>query len=125
MFFTLLYNLPLFALGLLWLCSRWRESRQLTRWRWCLDCAVLSLSLARFFGASLPPSGHAFFLSYSGLTTPERAYQISAAALLLLTIIVKLSWGDSSSWLWGIMAGCACGSLWRGVFSNKHKEKRR
>ena len=120
--FSLLYNLPLFALGFLWLISRWRQPPSLGQL--FLDALVVALSLARFFGVPLPPSGHAFFLTHSGLTTPQRSYQWAAAFLLILTIALKLSWGDSSSWLWGIVAGCASGAGYRQLHSTRNTEER-
>lgn len=122
--FSLLYNLPLFALGLLWLFSRWRQSQRSSLGQILLDGLVVVLSLARFFGVALSPSGHAFFLTHSGLTTPQRSYQFAAAFLLILTVALKLSWGDSSSWLWGIVAGCASGAGYRQLHSTRNTEER-
>ena len=121
---SLLYNLPLFALGLWWLFSRWRQPQPPSLRQVLLDGIVVTLSLARFFGIPLPPSGHAFFLTHSGLTTSQRSYQFAAAFLLVLTIALKLSWGDSSSWLWGIMAGCASGAGYRQLHSTRNTEER-
>ena len=122
--FSLLYNLPLFVLGLWWLFTRWHQPQPLSFGQIFLDSLVVVLSLARFFGLPLPPSGHAFFLTHSGLTTPQRSYQFTAAFLLILTIALKLSWGDSSSWLWGIVAGCASGAGYRQLLLTRKMEKR-
>jgi uncharacterized membrane protein len=122
--FSLLYNLPLFALGLLWLLSRWRQRNSASPRQLWLDGLVVALSLARFFGIALPPSGHAFFLTHSGLTTPQRSYQLASAVFLVLTIALKLSWGDSSSWLWGIVAGCASGAVYQQWNLTRNMEER-
>lgn len=111
--FSLLYNLPLYAIGLVWLYYRWRGRVALNRWRVLLDAAVVVMAASRFLGPLIPPSGHALFLTYAGLTIDRRLFRIVAFILLLATIALKLSWGDYRSWLYGLLLGAALGVLYR------------
>jgi len=110
--FSLLYNVPVFGLALGWVFCRVREQKSWLSWRTLLDVLVVAIAASRFFGAMIPPSGHALFLTYSLITTANRYYRIAAAVMLLATIGLKVSWGDYDSWLYGLLAGVASGSLW-------------
>lgn len=111
--FSLLYNWPLYAIGLVWLYYRWRGRGTLNRWRILLDAAVVIMTASRFLGPLIPPSGHALFLTYAGLTVDRRLFRIVAALLLLATIALKLSWGDHRSWLYGLLLGAVLGVIYQ------------
>lgn len=64
-------------------------------------------------GTFVPSSGHALLMSYSLLTIPNRLYRAAAAAALLLTIALKLTWGDGRSWFYGIALGGLFGAIYR------------
>lgn len=111
--FSLLYNWPLYGIGLVWLFLRWRTPASLNRWRVFMDGLVVAMAASRFLGPLIPPSGHALFLSYAGLTTGHRLFRVVAVLLLLATIALKLNWGDYHSWLYGILLGAALSVIYR------------
>lgn len=112
-----LYNLPLYSVFFSWLYYRLRESAKVSVATIILDLAVVGLAASRFLGPIIPSSGHALFLGYSLLTTGSRFYRIVAAILLALTIALKLSWGDYSSWLYGILIGLLFAGVYRVIAS--------
>ena len=117
MWFYLLYNLPLFGLACYWAYCRYRESKQLLSWVSVVDVIVIIVAASRYFGAAIPPSGHALFLTHTLITTRNLLYRVIAIALLILTIALKLSWGDFSSWSYGMLAGLMGGGAW--VYANR------
>ena len=80
-----------------------------------VDVVAVCLAASRMFGEYLPSSGHALLLSYSPITVANRLFRVIALAGLLLTIAMKLQFGDSRSWLYGILAGVALGILFRNI----------
>jgi hypothetical protein len=110
--FSLLYNVPVFGLAVFWAYCRLQEQPPRRSWRSVLDVVVVAIAGSRFFGAAIPPSGHALFLTYSLITTANRYYRMAAAVMLIITIALKVSWGDYNSWFYGLLAGVISGSLW-------------
>ena len=110
--FSLLYNGPLFILGIFWLFFRKREYRRLQILRVLIDIAVLSTAIARFFGSLIPPSGHAILLTHTLITVSNRYYRLAALTMLLGTAVLKISWHDFASLGYGIVLGMISGVLW-------------
>lgn len=77
-----------------------------------IDIAVVSIAIARFYGSSIPPSGHAVFLTHSLITISNRYYRLAALSMLIVTIGLKISWHDYASWSYGIVSGVVSGMLW-------------
>lgn len=113
MLFQLIYNAPLIILCAFWLLfRREEEGKRLRLSRALLDVAVVSIALARFYGSSIPPSGHALFLTHSLLTVGNRFYRLAALIMLAATIGLKISWSDYTSWSYGLALGVISGALW-------------
>src|ERR1051325_3129031 len=110
--FSLIYNGPLFILGIFWLCFRTQEYRRLRILGVLLDLAVVSIAIARFFGSSIPPSGHAILLTHTLITVSNRYFRIAAVAMLIGTAALKISWHDFSSLGYGIVLGMISGTIW-------------
>jgi hypothetical protein len=110
--FSLLYNGPLFILGFFWLFFRTQEFRRLRILGVLLDLAVVSIAIARFFGSSIPPSGHAILLTHTLITVSNRYFRIAALAMLIATAALKISWHDFSSLGYGIVLGITSGTIW-------------
>jgi hypothetical protein len=110
--FSLLYNGPLFILGFFWLFLRMQEYRRLRILGVLLDLAVVSIAIARFFGSSIPPSGHAILLTHTLITVSNRYFRIAALAMLIATAALKISWHDFSSLGYGIVLGITSGMIW-------------
>jgi hypothetical protein len=110
--FSVLYNGPLIGLLILWAVCRAREKYKWGSWRSLLDALVIGIAVSRFFGSTIPPSGHALFLTYSSITVKNHFYRISAVTMLMATIGLKVSWGDYRSWVYGILLGMICGGIW-------------
>ncbi|MGH9846338.1 MAG: hypothetical protein ACREEM_47170 [Blastocatellia bacterium] len=108
-----LYNWPLFSVCFFWLFCRLREPGALKPPRMILDGVVVILAASRMVGEFLPSSGHALLMSYSLLTVVNRFYRVAAAAMLLLTIAMKLTWGDGRTWVYGIALGGLLGLIYR------------
>lgn len=100
-----LYNWPLFSVCFFWVFCRLRELDALKLPRLILDGVVVILAASRMVGEFLPSSGHALLMSYSLITVPNRFFRVAAAAMLLLTIAMKLTWGDGRTWVYGIVLG--------------------
>jgi hypothetical protein len=110
--FSLLYNGPLFILGIFWLFFRTEEYRRLRILGLLLDLAVVAIAIARFFGSSIPPSGHAILLTHTLITVSNRYYRLAALAMLIATAALKISWYDFSSLGYGIVLGMISGTIW-------------
>ena len=110
--FSLIYNGPLFILGVFWLYFRTQEFRRLRILGVLLDLAVVSIAIARFFGSSIPPSGHAILLTHTLITVSNRYFRIAAVAMLIGTAALKISWHDFSSLGYGIVLGMISGTIW-------------
>lgn len=110
--FSLLYNGPLFILGIFWLFFRQQEYRRLQMLRVLIDVAVFSIAIARFFGSSIPPSGHAILLTHTLITVSNRYYRLAALAMLIVTAGLKISWHDFTSLGYGIVLGVISGVAW-------------
>ena len=113
MTFSLLYNLPLFGLAGYWILCRIQESKKSRPLAVAIDMIVVALAASRYLGSTILPSGHALFLTHSLLTTANRLYRIIALILLIVTIVLKVSWGDYISWVYGILAALISSVLWR------------
>lgn len=114
----ILYVAPLFAAGPLWIRERVRERGVRPDVVWAIDLTVFGLATARFLtGRFLPFSGHMLFLTYSGLSTNSRLYQVFAVVLILETAWFKfMLWDDPTSfWLGGL--GALTAVVIRGVAS--------
>lgn len=111
--FFWIYNLPVVLMGFVWLAIEVKRRTTLTVPCVLCDLIVIGVGLGRFLGWQIPPSGHALFFSYSLLAVPNIAYRFFAAAFLLMTIALKLSWGDYSTWVYGIVVGVGLGLLHR------------
>lgn len=111
--FFWIYNLPVAVLGIVWLAIEFNRRATLPRICALLDAVVIVVGLSRFLGSPIPPSGHALFFSYSLLAVPNNAYRLFAAIFLLMTVGLKLSWGDYSTWFSGIALGVGLGWLHR------------
>jgi hypothetical protein len=110
--FFLMYNAPLFVLGFFWILLRKQEYRRLQIIRALLDLAVCAIALARFFGSSIPPSGHALLLTHTLISVSNRYYKLCALAMLLATAGLKISWHDFASLGYGIVLGILSGVAW-------------
>ena len=110
--FSLMYNGPLFILGIFWLFLRKEEYRRFQVLRALLDIAVFSVAIARFFGSSIPPSGHALLLTHTLITVSNRYYRLAALIMLILTAGLKISWHDFTSLGYGIVLGLISGVAW-------------
>ena len=110
--FTLLYSGPLFILGAFWIFFRQQEYRSLQILRVLLDLAVFATALARFFGSSIPPSGHALLLTHTLITVSNRYYRLTALLMLIATAVLKISWHDYTSLGYGIVLGMISGMTW-------------
>lgn len=110
--FSLIYNGPLFILGFFWLFFRREEYRRLQILRVLIDLAVFLIAIARFFGSSIPPSGHAILLTHTLITVTNRYYRLAALAMLIGTAALKISWHDYSSLGYGIVLGIISGVTW-------------
>jgi len=99
-------------LAVFWLRFRFREFDRLQFARALLDIGIMMLALARFCGSSIPPSGHALFLTHSLISINNRYYRSAALMMLLVTIGLKISWGDYASWSYGILIGLMSGAWW-------------
>jgi hypothetical protein len=119
--FTYLYNGPVLLLCVAWLLLRVRDKSELIPLRIFIDALVAAIALSRFLGATIPPSGHALFLSYSLVTIYYKSYRIPAMLMLLLTIALKVSWHDYTSWAYGILVGLGCGVVW--IYAGRHTER--
>jgi hypothetical protein len=107
-----MYNGPLFILAIFWLFFRKQEYRSLQILRVLIDIAVLSIAVARFFGSSIPPSGHALLLTHTLITVSNRYYRLAALAMLIGTAGLKISWQDFTSLGYGIALGLISGVAW-------------
>ena len=110
--FSLIYNGPLFILGACWLFFRAHEYRRLQIIRPLLDIAVLSIAIARFFGSSIPPSGHAILLTHTLISVSNRYFRLAALIMLIGTAGLKISWHDYTSLGYGIVLGTISGLAW-------------
>ena len=110
--FSLMYSGPLFILGAFWLFFRKEEYRRFQFLRMLLDLAVFSAALARFFGSSIPPSGHALLLTHTLITVSNRYYRLVALIMLIATVVLKISWHDFTSLGYGIVLGTLSGAAW-------------
>ena len=110
--FSVLYNGPLFILGFFWLCFRKQEYRRFQILRVLLDVAVFAAASARFFGSTIPPSGHALLLTHTIITVSNRYYRLAAVAMLIATAVLKISWHDFTSLGYGIGLGLLSGAAW-------------
>ena len=111
--FFWIYNLPVAVMGIAWLVIEFRRRAKLFRICVLLNVVVIVVGLGRFLGWQIPPSGHALFFSYGLLTVENKTYRLFATIFLLVTIGLKLSWGDSATWLYGITLGVGLGLLHR------------
>jgi hypothetical protein len=105
-----MYNGPLFILAIFWIFFRTQDYRRLRIL--LLDLAVVAIALARFFGSSIPPSGHAILLTHTLITVSNRYFRIAALAMLIATAALKISWHDFSSLGYGIVLGITSGMIW-------------
>jgi hypothetical protein len=112
MLFSLFYNVPLVILATFWLLCRKQEQKRWKSVKTGLDIIVVCLAMSRYYGAMIPPSGHALFLTYSLITVSSRYYRIAALMMLLVTILLKISWGDYQSWSYGILLGVVTSTIW-------------
>ena len=110
--FSLMYNGPLFILGIFWIFFRAQEYRRLRIPGLLLDVAVFSIAIARFFGSSIPPSGHALLLTHTLITVNNRYYRVAALVMLIATAGLKISWHDYTSLGYGIVLGITSGLVW-------------
>ncbi len=110
-----LYNWPLYSVCFFWLFCRLREPGALRLPRLILDGVVVILAASRMYSDYLPSSGHALLMCYSVLTVPNPFYRVATAAMLLLTIAMKLTWGDGRTWVYGIALGGLCGLIYRTI----------
>ena len=110
--FSLMYNGPLFILGIFWIFFRTQEYGRLRILRVLLDIAVFSIAIARFFGSSIPPSGHAILLTHTLITVSNRYYRLAALIMLIATAGLKISWHDFTSLGYGIVLGITSGLAW-------------
>jgi hypothetical protein len=117
--FSLIYNGPLFILGLFWLFFRTEEYRRLQILRVLIDLAVFAIAIARFFGSSIPPSGHAILLTHTLITVSNRYYRLAALAMLIVTAGLKISWHDFTSLGYGIVLGIVSGVAWNWARSDQ------
>ena len=117
--FWLMYNGPLFLLGIFWLFFHKEEYRRLQVLRVLIDIAVFSAAIARFFGSSIPPSGHALLLTHTLITVSNRYYRLAAIIMLILTAGLKISWYDFTSLGYGIVLGIISGVAWVWAASNQ------
>ena len=60
--------------ALFWLFFRKQEYRRFELLRVLLDVAVFAVASARFFGSSIPPSGHALLLTHTIITVSNRIH---------------------------------------------------
>ena len=110
--FSLIYNGPLFILAVFWMLFRIQEYRRSRILPVLLDIAVASIAIARFFGSSIPPSGHALLLTHTLITVSNRYYRLAALAMLIATAGLKISWHDFTSLGYGIVLGMTSGVVW-------------
>jgi hypothetical protein len=110
--FSLIYNVPLFVLCAFWLFFRRQEWKRRQLFRALLDGAVVLIGLARFYGSTIPPSGHAVFLTHTLVSIDNRYYRLAALSMLMATVGLKISWGDYTSWSHGVVIGMISGLLW-------------
>ena len=110
--FSLIYNGPLFILAIFWLFFRKGEYRRLQILRALIDIAVVSVAIARFFGSSIPPSGHVILLTHTLITVSNRYYRLAALTMLIVTAGLKISWHDFTSLGYGIVLGMISGVVW-------------
>ena len=122
--FSLIYNGPLFILGFFWLFFRQQEYRRLQIFRVLIDLAVFAVAIARFFGSSIPPSGHALLLTHTLITVSNRYYRLAALAMLIATAGLKISWHDYSSLGYGIVLGTISGVAWLWAGSDRILQSR-
>src|SRR5687768_14040376 len=110
---SLMYNGPLFILGAFWLFFRTEEYSRFQILRVLIDVAVFSIAIARFFGSSIPPSGHAILLTHTLITVSNRYYRLAALTMLIVTAGLKISWHDFTSLGYGVVLGIISGVIWR------------
>ena len=101
--FLLFYVAPLFLAAPLWVDLRIGEGGLTLTRRSVTDGVVTVAAFLRFvLGTILPFSGHMLFLTYTGITTPQRWYRWLALVLILETTVFKLwLWRDRYSWSLG------------------------
>ena len=107
-----MYNGPLFILAIFWIFFRTQEYRRLRIVGVLLDLTVVSIAIARFFGSSIPPSGHAILLTHTLITVSNRYFRLAALAMLIATAALKISWHDFASLGYGIVLGITSGMIW-------------
>jgi hypothetical protein len=107
-----MYNGPLFILAIFWLYFRLQEYRRSRIVGVLLDLTVVLIAMARFFGSSVPPSGHALLLTHTLITVNNRYFKLAALAMLIGTAALKISWHDFSSLGYGIVLGLTSGTIW-------------
>ena len=110
--FSLMYQGPLFIMGIFWVFFRKEEYRRLQILPVLIDVAVLSIAVARFYGSSIPPSGHALLLTHTLITVSNRYYRLAALIMLIATAGLKISWHDYTSLGYGIVLGMISGAAW-------------
>ncbi len=108
----MLYNAPLVILGAFWLFFRTQGAARLRISRVLLDITIVSIVIARFYGSPIPPSGHAVFLAHSLISVSNRYYRLAALMMLIMTIGLKITWGDYWSWSYGVVIGIITGTAW-------------
>lgn len=112
MLFLILYNGPLIVLAAFWLYFRTQGNANFHVLRLMLDIAIVAVAIARLFGSSIPPSGHAALLTHTLISVSNRYYRIAALLMLIATIALKISWGDYESWSYGLVVGVITGTAW-------------
>jgi len=113
--FSIFYNGLLFSIWFYWLHRRLKEGSLNGSLLNVIDLVVNVAAISRFFGSTIPISGHALFLTYSIFTVKDRKYLSLAMILLFVVIALKVSWNDNATWLFGMFCGVAIGVLWKAV----------
>lgn len=108
--FHLYYFVPMSVPFTAYLFDRIQQWRKLSLARLCIDLLVLGLSITRAF-KPYPPmiSGHAFFLTHAIITSKSWVGRLTAGAVMLQVVYLKVfEWHDPTL-LGGILAGIVTG----------------
>jgi hypothetical protein len=104
--FLLYYFTPIGIPFVAFLFDRAERSAISSPAAWIMDLAVVLLSLTRALAPVPLISGHALFLSYALLTSRSKIARLTALAVLLQVIYLKILWRDAT-----VIGGIVLGGL--------------
>jgi hypothetical protein len=99
---TIIYSIPMVFLFFMWLKFKLDEQHVFHHQLFITDSVAVGLSIARILGLFWH-SGHVLFILYTFLTSKNKMYRILCIPFIILTISVKMYWGDILTPILGVI----------------------